>query len=89
MGFPVPLTDWLSSAGTVRDYVTDTLSSTAAQGRELIDNRLVLAGLESEPQFGRKAWGLICLELWQQRFHDRAGEFRLERQTAVNLEVIT
>jgi len=26
-------------------------------------------------RFSRKVWGLLSLELWQQRFHDRAGEF--------------
>ena len=27
-----------------------------------------------EPRFGRKIWGLLSLELWQQRFHDRAAD---------------
>jgi asparagine synthase (glutamine-hydrolysing) len=76
MGFPVPLHEWIATPGLVRDYVTDVFSSRAALGRELIDNRRVLEGLDREPKFGRKIWGLLCLELWQQAFHDRAAEFK-------------
>jgi asparagine synthase (glutamine-hydrolysing) len=74
MGFPVPLSEWVK--GEARDFVRDTLSTRAALGREVIDNRKVLAGLDGEPQFGRKLWGLLSLELWQQQFHDRAAWFR-------------
>jgi asparagine synthase (glutamine-hydrolysing) len=76
MGFPVPLHEWIGSPGPVRDYITDVFSSRAAVGRELIDNRRVLDGLDREPKFGRKIWGLLCLELWQQTFHDRAAHFK-------------
>jgi asparagine synthase (glutamine-hydrolysing) len=51
-------------------------SSQAARSRELIDNKRVLAGIESEGRFGRKVWGLLSLELWQRSFHDRAHQFR-------------
>ena len=74
MGFPVPLTEWLH--GEAREFAIDTLSSTAAQGRVLFDNRKVLAGLEGESRFGRKIWGLLCLELWHQTFHDKESHFR-------------
>jgi asparagine synthase (glutamine-hydrolysing) len=74
MGFPVPLAEWVS--GPAREFVRDTLSSQAALERALIDNRQVLAGLEREAQFGRKLWGLLSLELWQQQFHDRAASFK-------------
>ncbi len=82
MGFPVPLQEWLGRPGPVREFVTDTLSSQPAQGRDLVDNRKVLARLDDEPRFGRKIWGLLCLELWQQTFHDRADSFR-KRATEV------
>jgi asparagine synthase (glutamine-hydrolysing) len=75
MGFPVPLHEWLSKPGVVRDFVTDVFSSRAALNRGLVDNRSVLAKLDQEPRFGRKLWGLLCLELWQRAFHDRAAEF--------------
>jgi asparagine synthase (glutamine-hydrolysing) len=74
MGFPVPLTEWLSNGA--REYVADILSSREARSRELIDNRKVLAGLEREQRFGRKLWGLLSLELWQRAFHDREREFK-------------
>ena len=75
MGFPVPL-HRMAPTATAREFAIDTLSSTAAQGRALIDNRKVLAGLEGESRFGRKIWGLLCLELWQQTFHDQESHFR-------------
>ena len=43
MGFPVPLSEWLE--GGAREFVEDVLSSDAARGRELIDNRKVLEGM--------------------------------------------
>ncbi len=76
MGFPVPLQEWLTQPGAVRDFVRDVLSSRSAQTRELVDNRKVLEGLGKEPKYGRKIWGLLSLELWQQAFHDRAASFR-------------
>ncbi|HKF80020.1 MAG TPA: asparagine synthase (glutamine-hydrolyzing) [Thermoleophilaceae bacterium] len=74
MGFPVPLQEWLR--GPAREYVTDVFSSRESLGRELFDNRKVLEGLDSESRFGRKTWGLICLELWQRAFHDRGQHFK-------------
>ncbi len=76
MGFPVPLHEWLSKPGVVHDFVTDVFSSQCALGRGLVDNRSALAKLDQEPRFGRKLWGLLCLELWQRAFHDRAAYFK-------------
>ena len=76
MGFPVPLQEWLSEPGVVQEFVRDVLSSRNALSRDLVDNRKVLAGLGRETKFGRKIWGLLCLELWQQTFHDRASSFK-------------
>jgi asparagine synthase (glutamine-hydrolysing) len=76
MGFPVPLGEWLARPGPAREFVVDTLSTSSALARDLIDNRKVLRGLDQEPKFGRKTWGLLSLELWQQTFHDRAAEYR-------------
>jgi len=76
MGFPVPLHEWLSKPGVVRDFVGDIFSSGPALGRGLVDNRAVLSQLDQEPRFGRKLWGLLCLELWQRAFHDRAAHFK-------------
>jgi asparagine synthase (glutamine-hydrolysing) len=80
MGFPTPLTEWVQ--GEAREFVHDIFSSAAAQSREVIDSRQVLAAIDREPRFGRKIWGLLCLELWFEAFHDRAAEFtgRLHRE---------
>jgi asparagine synthase (glutamine-hydrolysing) len=85
MGFPVPLHEWLSKPGIVRDFVGDVFSSARAQGRDLVDNRAVLSKVDQEPRFGRKLWGLLCLELWQRAFHDRAAHFRqlIDREASV------
>jgi asparagine synthase (glutamine-hydrolysing) len=76
MGFPVPLPEWLSKPGIVRDFVGDIFSSAWAQRRDLVDNRAVLSKIDQEPRFGRRLWGLLCLELWQRAFHDRAAELK-------------
>jgi len=83
MGFPVPLQLWQRERGPVQEFIRDTLSSRQALTRPLVDNRKVLAGLDREPQFGRKMWGLLSLELWQRCFHDRATYFKQLVQTEV------
>ena len=70
MGFPVPLVEW--ARGPARDHLRDAF----ATDRELYDRRAVLDALDGEAKFGRTFWGLLSLELWQQRFHDREHEFR-------------
>ena len=74
MGFPTPLTQWLQ--GDARDFVHDVFSSEQARNRTLINNQVVLDQIVNESQFGRKTWGLLCLELWQQEFHDKAHELK-------------
>jgi asparagine synthase (glutamine-hydrolysing) len=76
MGFPVPLHDWLARPGPVRDFVIDVFSSRGALARDLVNGRSVVARLDSEPRFGRKVWGLLCLELWQRAFHDQSARYR-------------
>ena len=73
MGFPTPFSEWV--AGEAREFVRDVFSSQKAVNRDIIDNRKVLDGLEKEPRYSRKVWGLLCLELWQQQFHDRSADF--------------
>lgn len=74
MGFPVPLQEWVR--GPLRDFVLDVFTSQTAKSRRYIDNEIVATKLDQEPKFGRKIWGLLCLELWQQEFHDQAGHYR-------------
>ena len=74
MGFPVPLNDWLKN--DAKEFAMDIFLSNKAGSRDLVDNGKVLEGLEKEGKFGRKIWGLLSLELWQQEFHDRECDFQ-------------
>jgi asparagine synthase (glutamine-hydrolysing) len=69
MGFPTPLSEWM--AGEAHAFIRDIFSDSRARSRELVDNRKVMEVLDKEPRYGRKIWGLLCLEIWQQEFHDR------------------
>jgi asparagine synthase (glutamine-hydrolysing) len=82
MGFPVPLVDWLKQAGPVREMVLDVFGSSAARGRTFVNADAVVKKLDRESKFGRQLWGLLSLELWQRRFHDRASELRKMREGA-------
>ncbi|MEN1760786.1 asparagine synthase (glutamine-hydrolyzing) [Anoxynatronum sibiricum] len=73
-GFPTPFTQWMK--GEARDFVQDTFSSSKALTRRFVDNKKVLDLLDGELEFGRNIWGLLCLELWQQEFHDKKTHFR-------------
>ena len=73
MGFPTPFNDW--ARGPLRDFLHDTLSTSAAQQRTYIDNSQVLPQLDKDGQFGRNMWGMLSLELWQQAFHDQHRPF--------------
>lgn len=74
MGFPFPFAKWVK--GEAREFVFDTLSTAKARRRRFIDNQKVLEMIDGEGTYARNIWGFLCLELWQQRFHDRAAEFR-------------
>ena len=74
MGFPTPLTEWIT--GDARDFIFDVFSSSKAKSRDLIDNDKVLNELENEQKYGRKIWGLLSLELWQQEFHDKESCYK-------------
>ena len=57
--------EWSEEHAMVRDAV-----------RQFVDNEKVVQKLDQEPRFGRKVWGLLSLELWQQAFHDKAHSFK-------------
>jgi asparagine synthase (glutamine-hydrolysing) len=73
MGFPVPLKDWFS--GELRDLIEDTFRSRNARQRPFLNADAVLANFTSATRFSRKIWGLLCLELWHQAFHDHAADY--------------
>ena len=83
MGFPVPLGEWYR--GELAEFVRDVFHSDAAKGRPFMNAEAVLANFGAGSAFSRKTWGLLCLELWHRRYHDRAWEFRAmldDRRTA-------
>jgi asparagine synthase (glutamine-hydrolysing) len=80
MGFPVPLSEWLKTS--LHDFVADVFRVGQRKGRPYFNYAGILDSIGREAPFGRKLWGLLCLELWQQQFHDRADEFRLAAATA-------
>jgi len=73
MGFPVPLKEWFS--GELRDLIEDTFRSRNARQRPFLNADAVLANFTSATRFSRKIWGLLCLELWHQAFHDHAADY--------------
>ncbi len=74
MGFPVPLKEWFS--GELRDLVHDIFRSQNARQRPFMNAPAVLANIDGAGRFSRKLWGLLSLELWHQRFHDSAADYR-------------
>ncbi len=75
MGFPVPLSEWMK--GELKELLADIFSSMKARQREYLNPKFDVGSLiDNESKFSRKLWGLLCLEIWQQEFHDRAGYYR-------------
>lgn len=74
MGFPVPLKEWTSRE--LRDFVLGTFENMRDRHRPFINAAAVLRNFDRAERFSRKTWGLLNLELWHQRFHDRASEFK-------------
>ena len=83
MGFPVPLKQWVGPGGPLRDFAGDVLGSAAARSRPyLAEGFDPVSLIDSDTAYGRSLWGLLSLELWQTRFHDRAHEWRALGQAA-------
>lgn len=74
MGFPVPLKEWFD--GPLKDFVVALFNEQKARQRPYFNAEMVLRSFTRSARFSRKIWGLMSLELWHQRFHDRAAEFR-------------
>jgi asparagine synthase (glutamine-hydrolysing) len=71
MGFPVPLHLW--AKGRAREFFADVLLSQRARERGLTDRAEVEKLMGHENAFGRRLWGLLCLELWCRTFVDADG----------------
>jgi asparagine synthase (glutamine-hydrolysing) len=74
MGFPVPLNEWLS--GPLKGFVHDIFATQQARQRQFFNSEAIVTHLEGTGRYSRKIWGLLCLELWYQLFHDRAAAYR-------------
>jgi len=74
MGFPVPLKEWFE--GPLKSFVVDVFDQQRSRKRAYFNTDVVMANFQGASQFSRKTWGLLSLELWHQRFHDRASEFK-------------
>ncbi len=77
MGFPVPLTEWLS--GPLFNMAEGILESLRDRDMPEIDGGVALTTHLETARFSRSMWALINLELWQQLFHDQQDsddEFR-------------
>lgn len=74
MGFPVPLKEWFE--GPLKTFVGDIFAEQRRRHRPYLNSDVILSGFGNASRFSRKTWGLLSLELWHQRFHDRAAEFR-------------
>jgi len=66
MGFPTPLTQW--TKGVAQDFVRDILLSDRVRQRGIYNVAAIERAIDSEREFGRVVWGLLCLELWH-RIH--------------------
>ena len=77
MGFPTPFKVW--SSNELSELIGDTFSSKNASERPYLKNKSILNTKDvsgKEFEFGRGLWGLFCLEIWQQEFHDNHNKFR-------------
>ena len=74
MGFPVPLKEWC--AGPLANYVRDVFEVQRERNRPYFNTDAIVAHGAHATAFSRKFWGLLSLELWHQRFHDCAEQFR-------------
>jgi len=74
MGFPVPLKEWFG--GQLRKFISEIFDQQRLRKRAYFNSDVILANFGQASQFSRKTWGLLSLELWHQRFHDRACEFQ-------------
>jgi asparagine synthase (glutamine-hydrolysing) len=74
MGFPVPLKEWFG--GPLKNFVSEIFDQQRSRRRDYFNSDVVLENFQAASQFSRKTWGLLSLELWHQRFHDRAIEFK-------------
>jgi asparagine synthase (glutamine-hydrolysing) len=83
MGFPVPLQEW--TRGPVYEFICDTFAGRGLERHYLKPGYDPRALASREGKFSRSLWGLLSLELWQQRFHDRRPEWAALREASTTI----
>lgn len=68
MGFPVPIHLWFKNDR--KNFLHDTLLSQKSKERGIINASQIEKLINEERAFGRKIWGILCLELWFNQFID-------------------
>lgn len=72
MGFPVPINEWFKKE--LKDFIYDIFLNSPK--RDIINKDIVMKKINEEPQFGRKIWGLLSLEIWFQEFYDNFNNYK-------------
>lgn len=72
MGFPVPINEWFKRELSyfIKEVFLDSPK------RDIINKDIILKKIADEPQFGRKIWGLLSLEIWFQEFYDNFDNYK-------------
>ncbi len=71
MGFPIPLNLWIKENQNVKEFVLDIFKSRKALERFYLQEKLDIEKMiNSESLYSRSLWGLLSLEMWQQKFID-------------------
>ncbi|HOX41072.1 MAG TPA: asparagine synthase (glutamine-hydrolyzing) [bacterium] len=69
MGFPVPLHIWAKNQA--KDFFYDILLSDSSRQRGIFNQWQIKQLVNSEREFGRQLWGILCIELWFREFIDK------------------
>ena len=62
--------------GELKEFVYDILHSGKARKDSYIDYEKIINNFDKTGKFSRKIWGFLCVEIWQQQFHDQSQRFR-------------
>lgn len=68
MGFPVPLTEWFRNE--LREFVRERFENPSPAAAEFLNYAEIRRCLVGEEAFGRKVWGLLCLDSFFRQFID-------------------
>ncbi|MEO8398741.1 MAG: asparagine synthase (glutamine-hydrolyzing), partial [Ignavibacteriaceae bacterium] len=82
MGFPVPLHIWANNKAS--GFFEDVLLSSTCKSRGIFNTENIKGLIHNERAFGRKLWGVLCLELWFQQFID--NDIKLSRKEVYEVQ---